>query len=619
MYYFAVVAFHRKFDGFATMEYLLMALLLSSHYIWSANEVRPQQTGLLFGLAVILWIRKVIHGSFSRIRSFLLGSLLWVFLMVSHVLSFAVFLILSWVLLLYALLTERIGTKDYIVLTTLPVVGIIAFFILPQYRMMVFSVKWLLKHSSLSFLNYAGRYLEATVIITFLLVSLSGILVRYEEREYGLLRRSLNLLINELRGRWKLYFNVAVVLLLSAILFQFYLGASRYSVVYGGKLTLLFLMQMGNIIFGILLLRGLLRELSERAMTPLALLTSVLLILEGGALLLSVVMPRNFGSFGFTNWAIRIYQYLVVVSAPYAAVEIKRIFSMNGRIPRRIAVALFIAGITVSVINVARPAVVYNYPYYWTKADIRLVSHVGPGLVYINGSPSSPFNAQALSFLGWAYGVNLHPVRGDLGGIPSPDFCVASLCHSPYPYKALTLSSLDTDKGFRIIDGAAPKGMAEWIGGVVGNRSSTVNGTVELIVGNSTVNPMIARLESEFLLPVQVNYSVVTGPTFRYYQTVKAGEKEGDVRKGYFVIEFVEVNGTPALVVEGVCWDAVAAGVWFLASQILRDPENWDYSWIVGEWEESDGKVLPFLRFYPGDKNGFSYGDRIKIVRVGTP
>jgi hypothetical protein len=130
---------------------------------------------------------------------------------------------------------------------------------------------------------------------------------------------------------------------------------------------------------------------------------------------------------------------------------------------------------------------------------------------------------------------------------------------------------------------------------------------------------VIARLESEFLLPVQVNYSTVTGPTFRYYQTVKAGEKEGDVRKGYFVIEFVEVNGTPALVVEGVCWDAVAAGVWFLANQVLREPEKWNYSWIVGEWEESDGKVLPFLRFYPEDKNGFSYGDRIKIVAVGKP
>ena len=619
IYYFAVAAFHRKFDGFAAAEYLLMALLLSSHYTWSANEVRPQQIGLLFGLALLLWVWKVIDGSFSRVRSLFLGLLLWAFLMVSHVLSFAVFLILSWALLLYAFLTMRIGTKDYALLSMLPAVGAVTFFLLPPYRMMVFSIKWLLKHSSLSLMNYAGMHLEATVIITFLLAPLFGVLIRYEERGHGLLRRSLNLLINELRRRRKLYFNVAVVLVLSAILFQFYLGAPRYSVVYGGKMNLLLLMQMGNIIFAVLLLRGLFRELSAGVMTPLALLTSVLLLLEGGALLLSVVMPKNFGSFGFTNWAIRVYQYLVVVSAPYVASELGRIFSINGRILRRMAVALFIAGIMTSVINVARPPAIYNYPYYWTKADIQLVSHVGPGLVYVNGSPSLPFNSQALSFLGWAYGVNLHPVRGDLGGIPSPDFCVAPLCHSPYPYRALALSTLNANEGFRIMDGTAPKGMTGWIDNVIGNRSPALNGTVELIVGNSTVNPLIARLESEFLLPVQVNYSVVTGPTFRYYQTVKAGEKEGDVRKGYFVIEFVEVNGTPVLVVEGVCWDAMAAGVWFLANKVLRDPKKWDYSWIVGEWEESDGKVLPFLRFYPEDKNGFSYGDRIKIVTAGKP
>lgn len=616
-YPFLILGFHRRMGYSGSTIAFLLALLLSSHYLWSSNEVRPQQIGLLIGMWLLLVYSSAIEeekGFTSKWRYFLL-TFGWVGLAFAHVFSLAITLSLVWVMMVWGIVRGSVGLRESIFLLFPSVAGFSLPLFLPQYDMTVFSVKWMLKHSSFPLLREIGWHFTAFYLAGLIALILSVPVVALVEIKAGFLRRTSDFVALELRKRTRLYLLLGVFFMLLAMVVQISLGRATYADVYKNSFDLLFLMQLGNITFNVLLLLGVVGAIKERRITGPVVLTLFLALLGAVALAFSTVMPKGFGSFGFTNWMVRVYQYLVVFGAPLVAEEIETL--LPSRVVARKALTVFLlAGIVTTVLNVSRTPTLYNYPYYWTGEDLRLVPQVGPGFFYLRGSCSVPDNSQALNFLGWAYGVNIKPAPESYGSL-QPDLCVGSLCHSPYPYVEVPILSVNFDN-LTVTPGSVPKSFAEWTAGLLKDGLEGHGGAF-LLLGNSTLNPTVAHLEQDYLLPVSVNYSIIEGPTFRYYYAIKEGRKKGDVSRSYFVIQAVEINGSKALVISAPSLDGVAAGAWFLSNVMLPNPSEWEnVSWVVGEWKEKDGRVLPFLRAFEGDTNGFSLGDEIRVVNKGT-
>ncbi len=613
MYPFFLLWFHRSFSGYSsgTLSFYL-GLLLSSHYLWSSNEVRPQQIGVVVGLLLLFTTLRMFNGGTPTFQGSLVLSLLWVLLGLVHVFSLGIFLALAWFIGVVELVNDE-SLGKYLTVLGPSVLGLSSL-LLPQYRTMVFSIKWMLKHSSNALLNFVGWNFYPSLFGGWLLLLLSGPTIAALWKKTPVLGVVLERIKAEAIERARLYIFLGAVTMAFLMVVQFNLGREAYGNVYR-SLEFVMVMQAGNFFFGVLAISGFIGSLKDertRLIRDLLVFMVFLLVL---ALLVSMVMPSGFGSFGFRNWMIRVYQYFVMFSIPFVARGIEDL--IRGAKWRRIVVVLLVAGILISVLNVARPPVIYKYPYYWTERDLELLSKVGPGFVYLNETLTPPKNYLAVSFLGWAYGNHIESYSRSVEYLPEPDFCVSGLCHSPYPYREITLASVDFSS-IAIVSGDIQGGLEEWTRSLFPSEGTKQNGPV-LVLGNSTLNPLIEELESRYLLPVVVNYSIITGPHFRYYYAIKEGRRKGDVVRSMFVIQAVLVNGTPVVVVSSASLDGVAAGLWVLRNEILQNATKWkNVSFVVGEWKEKDGEVLPFVEAYSCDKNGFSYGDKIKILRVGT-
>lgn len=616
IYPFFLLWFHRSFSGYSSNALpFYLALLLSSHYLWSSNEVRPQQTGVLVGLVLILVILRVFDGDSLAPKSVLVVSALWALLGLSHILSLGIFLALAWFIGVVKL-TEGRSLSRYFMALGPSALGVLSL-LLPQYRTTVFSIKWILKHSSNPLFCSAGWNFYFSLVIGWFLLLISGPLVAKMWERVPSLRSFFERIRSELTHRAGLYAFLGILGMAALMLVQFHLGAEVYEKVYRDRMFIV-IMQTGNFLFGALTVVGFINALREKrqdSSTKVLVFMGLLMIF---ALLISMVMPSGFGSFGFRNWMIRVYQYFVVFSVPFVAREVE-VLLKGTKLHRATVVAVLVIGIVISVLNVGRPPVVYNYPYYWTERDLELLPRVGPGFVYLDDTLTPPENSLAVSFLGWAYGNRIEPYPCGVEHLPEPDYCVSGLCHSPYPYQEISLASLNLSHA-TVVSGDTPKSLENWALSLFSITGATKTTKVPVIaLGNSTLNPMIEELESQYLLPVMVNYSIITGPNFKYYYAIKEGRRKGDVVRSMFVVQAVLVNNTPVVVISSPSLDGVVAGLWVLRNEIIQSPAKWqDVSFVVGEWEEKDGEVLPFVEAYPGDKNGFSYGDEIKILRIGT-
>ena len=611
VYPFLLLRFHKSFSGYSSMSFpFFLALLLSSHLLWSSNEVRPQQIGTLVGLALLLFILRVHEEDLPRFKVLLGIPVLWVLLGLAHILSFAVFLALVWFVGVLELIRGR-PLKVYL-LSLVPSFFALFLLFMPGYETMVFSIKWMFKHSTNTLFHFLGWNFYSSLLLGWLFLLVSGPIVA------SLWRRTptFSLILERIRGevvkRPGLYTLLGTLAMLALMILQFYLGRNVYELVYRSP-NFIVIMQAGNFLFGILTIAGFIGSLNEKRSDFSREILVFMVVLMVFALLVSTVMPASFGSFGFRNWMIRMYQYFVVFSLPFVAREIE---ALLGSLQwRRAFVFILVFGITASVLNVSRPPIAYNYPYYWTGRDLELLSQVGPGFVYKGDTLTPPENSLALSFLGWAYGNRIEPYPGNVEPLPESDLCVSDLCHSPYPYREIPLTSVNLSRA-TIVTGNIPPDLVSWIRSLFHIRGE---GDPVLALGNSTLNPLISKLESQYFLPVVVNYSVITGPHFRYYFAIREGRIKGDVDRSMFVVQAVLVNDTPVIVISSPSLDGVAAGLWLLKNEILRNRTKWgNVSFVVGEWDEMDGRVLPIVRAYPGDKNGFSYGDRVKILRIGT-
>lgn len=611
-YPFFLLRFHRSFSGYqSTSLSFFLALLLSSHYLWSSNEVRPQQIGTLVGLVLILAVMRIHENNSSGVKGFLWVSALWVLLGLAHVLSLVVFLALAWFVGVLELIRGR-PLKAYLLSLGSSFFAVSLLFI-SEYRTMVFSIKWMLKHSTNTLFHFIGWNFYTSLVLGWFLLLVSGPVIALLWNRNPLLSLTLGRVRDEIVKRAGLYALLGALAMACLMIVQFQLSRNVYELVYRNPYFIP-IMQVGNLIFGILTIAGFIGSLNEKRSDFSREILVFMIGLMISALLVSTVMPAGFGSFGFRNWMIRMYQYFVVFSVPFVAREIEALLGSFQW--RRALVLVLVFGIAVSVLNVSRPPIVYNYPYYWTESDLELLPKVGPGFVYLGDTLSPPENSLAVSFLGWAYGNRIEPYSNNLGYPPEPDQCVSDLCHSPYPYHEIPLTSVNVSQA-TIVSGSTPVGLTSWARSLF-HLNGTGRGPV-IALGNSTLNPLISRLESRYLLPVVVNYSIVTGPHFRYYFAIREGRVKGDVDRSMFVIQAVLVNDTPVIVISSPSLDGVAAGLWVLKTEILQNRTKWrGVSFVVGEWSEKDGRVLPMLKAYPEDENGFSYGDRIKILRTGT-
>ncbi len=600
-YYYLVRWFATGMGFKVNQASLLIAILLSSHFLWNANEIRPQAFGIMIGIPLLYLLFKKSPGP----RWALSVLLLWTALTFVHVLSFFIFLSIYWAVELFYLANGKTSAKGYALSMSLPLVGLLVFLLMPQYRSTIFSAKWILKHSSLHLLESAGWNFSGAILSSYVAIVAGGLVLGVVLK--GPLLRAGSLLLGILRmGRMKLWIAVLSGLFLLLIILQFWLNRALYTGLYSDNWGLPFLMQAGNFLFVLLFLYRLL-ERARGSMNIPYFITLLTLVLSGiSGIAASFFMPTGFGAFGFRNWGLRAYQYFAVFAVPCVAEKVFKLNPPRTSSKKSLAVVFGIF-IAVSVANVARLPPIYRYPYYWNLGDIEFASTATPGFFFSPGYGIPP-NSVAVELLGWAYGVHLEPLRGTKAP-PKPDVCSSTLCHVPFPYRLEPIGNSTTLSPSTIVWGHVPEGVKGTVMGMIPNAGG---GNYRLIIGNSSTNGLILLLEDEYLIPVTVNYSVITGPTFRYFYAIHAGRENWDVTRGTFAIQSVLVNGSHYIVVSGNCWDAVVAGLHYLFG--LKGSKA---SVIVGEWVEEDGEVLPGLRLSTADHNGFSYGDSIRILYRG--
>jgi len=589
---------------------VVLVLFMSSYYVWTANAVRPQQLGVLVGLIVLM-----LHVRSKPLKNWIITStawiLLWISLLLIHILSFMVFFLLILLLSSVDVFLGRLDVKRAVIEVLAAVPAVVVLMKFPPYAETVYSIKWMLKHSSFSILRYAGWNFSWLFPLVFLSLSLLPVISGLLGRRL-MLRRFVDKLVLAVRKRSSAVFWLLLTASAAGLYVQFQLDRSVYTSVYSGK-WLLPIMQIGNIFFAVLLIYGLVRKAGRWGLFEKG--SAIMLAVGAFGLLISMAMPGGYGSFGFRNWTIRVLQYLVFLGAPLVADTLRErlsAFVSRGHVVGIRAVTLLLITFTViSVLNVARPPAIYRYPYYWTPSDLGLVRNAGPGFVYESNFSPVP-NPVALSFLGWAYGFRLVPVDGKLMQVPSA-MCYGGLCYAPFPYNLTPMRSVG-DR-VRLITGRMPGDMKKLAASMlaIGGISADRNASTVLVLGNSSTNTLIKRLQSRYLLPVMVNFSVITGPTFVIYMPYTLEGEHVTCGWAYFVVQSVRINGSNVVVISGPNYDAVFAGLWWFVSGGRRS----NFSYVVGVWRERDGKVLDPLRCGPGDRNGFSFGDEVRIRRAG--
>ncbi len=579
---------------------VVLILFISSYFLWTANAFRPQQFGVPVGLLTFVMHWKPLK---HRTLEIPLWASLWLVLMLTHVLSFLVFFTLILILSSVDVALERINLRRALTETLTALPAVVLFLRFPMYSETVYSMKWMLKHSSLAPLRFAGWNLPWLLPLLFICISLVPVVFGWMGER---IKRICGEFVGIINKRPKVTFWLLLSASVVALLVQFWLGRSVYTSVYRTT-WFLPIMQAGNLLFAVLLIWGIIKNVGN--WEPFDRGSVVMLLLGAFGLILSLMMPSGYGSFGFRNWTVRVLQYLVFLGAPVVA----RVLRIPRRIPLKVGVTVLITILSVvSVLNVARPHPIYDYPYYWTSNDIKLVKNAGPGLVYEINLSTIP-NAITLSFLGWAYGFRLVPIGRGSRYAAHPQVCSGGLCYSPFPYRLTPIDSMTEKAG--LSTGKMSPSMRELAVSMLtthGFRISANAGTI-LVLGNASTNPLIRRLQSSYLVPVVINFSIVTGPDFVVYHAIHAGRRSCDAWMAYFVVESVEVNGSNIVVISGPNYDAVFAGLWWL----VRNGTKSGLSYVVGMWMEKDGRVLKPLSCGPNDRNGFSFGDEVRISTGG--
>lgn len=603
-------------------------LFMSPLYIWSMIQVRPQQVGLLVGFLLAVSLLRGIR----KKAEILLVLILYLLLVFSHVLSFIVYSVLLVLYISVRVLVfddgKAIVTYRFFAFTI--ALSWVAFLIFPYSGAILKNMAWL-------FSSVTGLKLSASgfsvLSVVFLLVGLPLwylVLLRFRGRLpllMQLFQRILARFSEGIEKRSPLLSIVILAGLLGILYVQFHLGSSLYNWVYRGSLLVLLLFQAGNIAFAIFYLRGILTALRRASLDTFELLSLMMLPLALLFLVLSFFMPHGNSIWGFHNWLIRALQYFVPLAAPIVAGVVRSEVDLVGKSSRLFVPLLIGLLITLSILNTARVPEVYNYDAVWSEELVSLCQERGTYAPRLDGSVYSRFvEDNLLRACGGTLELNLEP---------NNDFSMVSDSFYRY-WDKMGFLSIDGFARAFLRKGEPPVLLA---GGRVQFNSyitalfpgsslislspdgkcpieSIVPGKGVILIGGPAVNPCIRELEKIEAFKVHVTANSLITPHSVYH--VPIPNPWWDSKEGLFVIQTLEYMGRSVVAIEGTNGDSTLAGVHYFLEEVLPSPEKYvNISYVVGRWEETDGKVLDVVRGSMEDSNGFSPGDKIVILETG--
>jgi len=332
-----------------------IVLLLTTHFLWPIIEGRPQQIGMFLVL-----ISSVLFYKYLRDKNYFLPFIaLYAVTFIFHILSF--FVLSGGILLVgyWQYLNKKTELKKLIYVLIFFFLFIFLFFAdWFVYSNMNGAIIMLLANYPLCVLN-----LPYVAVIVFALIILTTVLMT------NLFKKSNLPKCIEYLTKKPIFFFLLVLAIIFSIFVQYKLSAFVYSSLYLNSFYYFILFQLGNICFGAMFLFGMFSLIKEKKTENLFFKYSVALMVIGAALLvLSFFFPG-----GFDNGLIRVLNYWTLFAAPIAAIPIIKINKKRWKIFLSILMSIFII---ISLVNTSKDPSLFNYEYYWDKADFSAMKWV---------------------------------------------------------------------------------------------------------------------------------------------------------------------------------------------------------------------------------------------------
>ena len=147
---------------------------------------------------------------------------------------------------------------------------------------------------------------------------------------------------------------IFIVVLLVVLTTQFLLNRDVHTSKYRGSMLLFLFMQVGNMVFGALFLKGYFTKIRKGQFDdPFFRFATILMLMGAASILLSLFLPIN-----FNNWSIRIMNYWTLFAVPIVT---KEVMDMH---PRWRSILTFVLPIVIiiSLINISRDQTIFGYP-----------------------------------------------------------------------------------------------------------------------------------------------------------------------------------------------------------------------------------------------------------------
>ncbi|WP_148221095.1 hypothetical protein [Thermococcus barophilus] len=607
----------------------LAVLFVSSFYIWSFIQIRPQQLGILVGLSIVSLFMSIKPNKMF----FIIMPVLFTLLIFTHIFSFFLFSILLMAYFVLVFIKSESSEevfKKFLGISFAVLIAWLAFLSFPYSSRTIRTLVWLL-NSMPQFDNFQLLLNYFSSLSTFAYIML--VFLIYHAGKF-LHSRYLNDLVNlweSLRGiliKFSLQIIFLALIFLSVGFYiQFKLGASTYTKIYRGSVLTLVFFQLGNIFFGFMFVRGFLDKLKDNTLTEFDIMAIIWIFIGIAMLFISFFMPKGSAIWGFSNWMVRVAQYFVIFAAPTVTYALYKDIKAMGLSHLKLAISILISVlIVISMINTARPPQIYDYDIVWSDEMIDVAKEVRLSNTLMFRYNVSPYLKFAMENLLKAYGKPVEITQGSSIVLSSDAIYVYGSNYHPLSLgffskkrgPVIVILGTSNPKVKQYFTTLLNKEFPALIIGEIDNCEMYIKQGYPLIVmGGKLANKCTQLLEKNRAMLVYMDKDSVVTPYFTY--SVPSPKKEWwNVNEGLFVIQAVKYHGAPILIIEGTNIDATVAGVWYFVNKVSQDIEKYKNTYyIVGKWIESDNKVLRFLKFDPNDNNGFSEGDTVEIIEIG--
>jgi hypothetical protein len=614
----------------------ILVLFFTPLYLWAVIQIRPQQIGMLVGIILTIFI---VRGRPTS-KFFVAVLMLCLTLIFAHMLSFILYSVVLVTYLALSTILEKQSSdstkKKYMAVAISIMMSWVVFILFPYSANLLNNMVWITNSTLHTQMSARTFYVVSTLAFG---ISLSVIYLGAKYLNSRINQDSIRAFIdlidtkmNTSYGRY-LPWILSIVIIFILAYTQFRLGSKVYTRVYNNSTLALAFFQIGNLFFALFFLRGILLKIKENTITRFDILPILWIFIGVALLFLSFFMPAGSKIWGFHNWLIRALQYLVVFASPVVAYPIVRDIQSGNSMGMKLTLSLLLGVlIIISALNGVRVPGVYSYDTVWTRELVNICQNNPSPAIYIprtDGSATHMFSTSNL----------INACGGSLKRVDTKALTYLMLSSDHFylyapDYRPISLGSFESTLQSggvvpRLIMGGNSKLWGYYLQffkmGVpipIGKNDNCPLGedttlSPAILIGGRAVNKCTSKLEKEQAVPVYLDSHSVRTPTEFY--SIPSADPWWNSTEGLFVIQAVEYYGTPILIIEGTNADATFAAIQYFVEEILPNMSS-KYKkakYIIGKWEERDGRVIEALKFSPKDSDGFSQGDEIKIIEIG--